>query len=269
MLSANSGKHIVKNIKVSQKHITVMFFKGEKIQISPEAYLTHYLYKGKALSEDEIKQLLAITSSSTLLSYALNLVSRKSYSEAEIVGKLQKKGSDKQSTAIIVAKLKASNLINDKLFAQNLVAFDGERNYGKNKIIRHLKDKGIPEEMINALAFPLEGEQQKAEQMVLKMANKYASLAYENQKRHVYQALVAWGFSYDIAHQALNSIKKVSQESETAKLLNDYQTLVKRFSRKYNGYELKQRIFRALANKGYQYQDIKEVMEDLKNENDC
>lgn len=269
MQFANFGKHTIKNIKVSQKHITVMFFKGEKIQISPEAYLSHYLYKGKTLSEDEIKQLLAITASSALLSYALNLVSKKPYSEAEMVEKLEKKGSDKQGSARIIAKLKASNLVNDQLFAQNIVAFDGERNYGKNKIIKHLKDKGIPEEMINTLVFPLEGEQQKAERLVPKLAEKYAYLAFENQKRHVYQALIARGFSYEIARQVLNSIKSDSKESETAKLLSDYQTLAKRFARKYNGYELKQRIMRALINKGHQYQDIKEVMEDIKNENDC
>ncbi|NLB48699.1 MAG: hypothetical protein GX813_02505 [Erysipelotrichia bacterium] len=270
MPSATSGKDIViRNIRVAKKHIILTFFNREKIQISKEAYLADYLYKGKTISETEIKKLLAITASSTLLSYALALLSKKPYTEAEIVEKLKKKGSDEQSTALIIAKIKSSNLINDKLFTQNLVAYDSGRNYGKNKIIRRLKNRGIKEEILNTLVFPLEDEQKKAEQLLPKLVNRYVSLAFKNQKRRVYQALIAHGFSHEIARQVSNCLKSDSKETERAKLLKDYQILEKRYARKYNGYELRQRIFRFLVNKGYEYQDIKKVMEDITNENDC
>lgn len=269
MPSAKSGKHTIKNIKVNQKHITITFFKSEKIQISPEAYLSSYLYKGKTLSEDDINKLQAITSSSALLSYVLNLVSRRPYSEKEIIDKLKRKEAGDETISQIISKLKANNLINDELFAQNLVYFDRNRNLGKNKIIRHLKEKGINEGIINNLDFPEEEELEQARLLVPKLAIKYVSLAFENQKRHLCQALVARGYSLDIARQAINFLESEPKENELAKLKEDYDKITKRFARKYKGYELKQKIYRALVNKGYQYQDIKQVMEDIQYENDC
>lgn len=269
MPSAKSGKHTIKNIKVSQKHITVMFFKGEKMQISPEAYLSIYLYEGKTLSEEEIKKLKTVSESSTMLNYVFGLVSRRLYTEKEIVDKLKKKEADEKTISQIMTKLKANNLINDQLFVHNLVNFDRSRNYGKNKIIRHLKNKGIKEEMINNIAFPDEEELEKAKLLLPKLAKKYTSLAFENQKRHVYQALVANGYSLDIARQAINLLEGSTKEVETEKLKEDFNKITQRFARKYKGYDLKQRIFHALVNKGYQYQDIKQIMEDIKYENDC
>ena len=77
MPSVSTGKYLIKSIKVYKDHVTLSFAKREKVQISKEAYLSSYLYEGKSISKKEIDKLLVITALSTLLKYALNLISKR------------------------------------------------------------------------------------------------------------------------------------------------------------------------------------------------
>ena len=49
---------------------------------------------------------------------------------------------------------------------------------------------------------------------------------------------------------------------------NDYMKIKRRYINKYEGYELKKRIYAALLNKGYKHNEIRIVLEDYDNEND-
>jgi len=52
-------------------------------------------------------------------------------------------------------------------------------------------------------------------------------------------------------------------------LKKDYEKIKNRYEKKYEGYQLKQKIYAALTNKGYKYQEIKKVLEDFTYEDDC
>ena len=67
MPSVNSGKYLVKSVKVYKDHVTIFFAKRENIKISQEAYLSSYLYEGKTVSKKEIDRLIEITAFSKLL----------------------------------------------------------------------------------------------------------------------------------------------------------------------------------------------------------
>ena len=75
-------------------------------------------------------------------------------------------------------------------------------------------------------------------------------------------------YDIDIAKQVIGDTKKDQPKKEKEKLVNDYQKIKRRYMNKYEGYELKKRIFAALANKGYKPNEIKTVLEDYDNEND-
>ena len=92
MPSVSSGKYIVKSVKVYKDHVTVFFTKRENIKISKEAYLSSYLYEGKSISKKEIDKLIEITAFSTLLNYALSLISKRHYSQRKMFEKLKAKG---------------------------------------------------------------------------------------------------------------------------------------------------------------------------------
>ena len=268
MPSANTGKKTLKSIKVYKDHVTLTFVRHDKIQISKEAFLSAYLYEGKTLSQKEIDKLLEITALSTLLNYALSLISKRHYSERKLIEKLKAKDDNWSAIKGVIAKLKENDLLDDKALMEDLIIWDDERKFGKNKIIKHLKDQGIPDHIIAKAHFSNSNELKKAKSLLPKLDKKYAKYAYESKKKHIFNALISQGYEIDIARQVIGDAKKDNPKKEKEKLVNDYLKIKRRYENKYDGYELKKRIYAALANKGYKHSEIKTVLEDYQDEND-
>lgn len=150
----------------------------------------------------------------------------------------------------------------------DLINWDDQRKFGKNKIIKHLKDQGIPEQIISKARFSSSNELKKAKTLLPKLDKKYSRYAYEIKKKHIYSALISQGYDIDIARQVIGDTKRDQSKKEKEKLVNDYQKIKRHYMNKYEGYELKKRIYAALANKGYRGNEIKTVLEDYDNEND-
>ena len=151
---------------------------------------------------------------------------------------------------------------------EDLIIWDDERKFGKNKIIKHLKDQGIPDNIIAKAHFSNSNELKKAKSLLPKLDKKYAKYAYESKKKHIFNALISQGYEIDIARQVIGDAKKDNPKKEKEKLVNDYLKIKRRYENKYDGYELKKRIYAALANKGYKHSEIKTVLEDYQDEND-
>ena len=268
MPSANTGKYLIKSIKTYKDHVTLTFVKREKIQISKEAYLSTYLYESKAISKKEIDKLLELTASSALLNYALSLMSKRHYSEKKLIEKLKKKDNNWSAINIVITKLKANDLLDDKALMEDLIAWDDERKFGKNKIIKHLKDQGIPDTLVAKARFSSSNELKKAKSLLPKLDKKYSRYAYESKKKHIFSALLSQGYDPDIARQVVGDTKRDQPNKEREKLNNDYQKIRRRYISKYEGYELKKKIYAALVNKGYKHSEIRQVMEDDNYEND-
>ena len=268
MPSASSGKYLIKSIKVYKDHVTLSFVKREKLQISKEAYLSSYLYEGKTISKKDIDKLEEITALSTLLNYALNLISKRHYSERKLKEKLKAKDNNKTAIDGVVSKLKINNLLDDRALMEDLIAWDDERKFGKNKTIKHLKDQGIPDIIIAKANFPVSSEVKKAKALLPKLDKKYAKHAFESKKKHIFSALSSQGYEIEVAKQVVGLAKKDQPKKEKEKLVNDFQKIKRRYQNKYEGYELKKRIYAALMNKGYKSNEIKTVLEDIDYEND-
>lgn len=268
MPSVNTGKKVIKSIKVYKDHVTLSFAKKETLKISKEAYLSSYLYEGKALTNKDINKLEELTALTAQLNYAMSIISKRHYSERKMYEKLIKKDPNKAAAMSVISKLKENDLLDDKAYMEDLIAWDDERGFGKNKIIKHLKDQGIADNLIAKARFSPSNELKKARGLVPKLERKYARYAFNNKKKHVYQALLSQGFDYDAAKEASELVKGDSPRLEKEKLLNDFKKVLKRLENKYEGYQLKQKIYSALLSKGYKGKDIRLVLEEYNYEND-
>ena len=268
MPSASSGNKKIKSIKVYKDHVTLSLSKGESLKISKEAYLSSYLYEGKALSNKEINKLKDITALSALLNYALSLISKRHYSQKKLFEKLMKKENNREVANKVIDKLKDNDLLDDHAYMEDLIEWDKERGFGKNKIIKHLKEQGIPEAMIAKAHFSPSKEVLRAKGLIPKLERKYSHYAYENKKKHIYQALLSQGYDYESTREALDLVKSDKPKVEKEKLIKDYKIVEKRYKDKYEGYKLYQKIMSALINKGYKSSEIRKVMEEYANEND-
>ena len=133
-------------------------------------------------------------------------------------------------------------------------------NYGENKIKTKLRDKGIFDENISKMKFPLSIERKKANNLLPKLEKKYDKYNASSKKSHIYNAYLLEGFSRDIASEMVGKIKEPNSKDELAKLKSDYQKTKLRLSRKYKGQELRQKVLSSLLSKGYRMNDILKVL---------
>ena len=261
MPSANTGNKKIKSIRIFKDHATLTFYHGEQLRISKEAFVSSYLYAGKTLSSKELAKLEEITAMSNLLQYGSSLAVKKRYSEKGMLDKLLKKENNYAAAKSVIKKLKDNGLLDDKAFMDDLITWDNQRNLGQNKIIKHLIDKGVPQSLVLSAHFSSSLEKKKARALLDKLDKKYDRFAYASKKKHVFQALVTQGFSVEVAKEVAEEIKRGNDKKESLILQKDYDKAIARYSKKYEGYQLKQKVYAYLFNKGYKYEDIKKVLD--------
>ena len=267
MPSKSSGKTILK-IKVNKKDVVITFTDRSKERLSLEVLANFYLYEGKTLSSKELKEMKNLSERAALLKYAMSLLSKGHYSEWKMREKLYNKEANKQSVDDIIKVLKRSDLLNDQMMALDLVEYGNERNIGKNKIIQELSNKGIFEETIKKCKFPESLERKKAHNNLPKLEKRYAKYPYEQKRQHIYRALLTLGFDNDIALETLNKMSNARPKEEQDKLDRDFDKVLASQKRKYEGYELRNKVIASLRSKGYKMKDILNMWEKKYGDND-
>ena len=267
MPSKNTGKTILK-IKINKKDVVISFTDRTKLRVTGEVLANFYLYEGKTLSNKEINDIKKLSDSAALLKYALSLLKKGHYSEWKMREKLYNKEGKKSDVDRIIKTLKNNDLINDRALAEDLIEYGNERNLGKNKIKDELSSKGIFEDVINKYHFPYSLEKKKAMNNLPKLERKYDKYPYEQKKQHIYKALLSLGFDNDVALETINKLSAPKAKEENLKLEKDFDKAVITLKRKYDGYELKNKVVASLRNKGHKMKDILNMWEKRYGEND-
>lgn len=252
---------IIKKIKRLKSKVVIIFDNSSKLEIDNNVFPNFYLYEGKDVSKKELSEIKSYDNVAKLMQYALKIRSKSLYSEYKMREKLYNKGANKKEVDHIIKNLKKYDLIDDKAYAEDLLEYYNSLNYGENKIKTKLLEKGIFQEDINKLRFPVSIERKKANNIFPKLEKKYEKYNYSQKKLHIYNAYLQLGFSSEIAIEMKDKVKDSNQKDELAKLKVDYQKAKTRLSRKYQKKELKQKIIASLLSKGYRMNDILKVIE--------
>ena len=260
-----SGR-LIKKIKINKKAVAITFSDGERIDISEEAYVSNYLYVGKELKQKDIDKLLQITSVKKLSAYALSLLTKNHYTEWKMREKLYSKGGEKRDVDYIINRLKELDLLDDKSFIEDFLGYAEERLWGKNKIKQELLKKGIFGDEIEKIRFNIVIEKKKAVALIPSLEKKYSKYSYQQKKQHIYAALLSRGFDHEVANYALSKMNSKDDRDEKKKLKEDFHKIYTRFSKKYEGLELKEKVYRSLISKGYKYGDISELLGGMDND---
>ena len=246
----------ITKIKILKNKVSITFDNKSKLSIDKNVYTNFYLYEGKEIDKKEYKSLIDLNNSNALLEYALKVRAKSLYSEYQMREKLYKKEASKKEVDKVIKILKGYDLINDEAYARDLLEYYNSLNYGKNKIIHKISEKGIFDKEINKLSFPVSMERKKANNNLSKLEKKYDKYNYSSKKSHIYNAYIQLGFDSEISSEMINKISKPDSKSEKEKLQNDYKKVKTRLERKYQGKELKQKIIQSLMQKGYRLNDI-------------
>ena len=251
----------IKKIKTFKSKVTLTLEDNTKIDVDKNVFPDFYLYVGKNLTKKEIAEINKSNDAASLLQYALKLRQKNAYTEYRMREKLYDKGGKKDQIDIVIKKLKHSGLINDKKYIEDYIEYYNSLNYGKNKIVSKLMDKGIFKETLDRLVFPKAIELKKANKNLKHFENKYSKYNDAQKKQHIYQAYIADGFDVDIAKEMVNEVKSNTPSDEKKKLDEDFEKVYRKYRVKYKKKDLRTKLISALAGKGYKINDIINLIE--------
>jgi len=166
----------------------------------------------------------------------------------------------------LIELLESKNYINDANYANSAVSNLTSLLQGKYRIIRTLKQKGIPQDLIDSAL------QQDDEETEIKNALRYAekimptikdlSLKMKQEKLSI--KMMSQGFEYNIIDVVLKSLN--FSEDERNQLANCKKAAAKAFKKYASAHEgsaLRNRVYEYCAQKGFDVDDINTVLSEM------
>ena len=251
-------KYHIKKIKTFDDYIYV-YLDEEKIEVSLENYFKYGLGKLEGF-DDELYELLK-EEEIYLKAYrsCIRKLSIKDYSIYQIRNHLNKYELNDVHINRIIDKLLELKLLDDNRYCLSRINYLNKQLYSYKQIVNKLVKEGISKYIINDnLVYDSSLEQNKCDQLCNKLNSKSVRRSRNSQIKYMISKLVNNGFSYSEAKNALDKVT-INSDNEDILLRKEYEKALKKYSRKYNDYELKNKIYTYLLNKGFNIDDIKKV----------
>jgi regulatory protein len=176
-----------------------------------------WLQVGRELSEAEIEKLLMSDEVEVGFNQALNFLSYRSRSKAEMTRYLEGKGYAPGTLKIVLERLEEEGLLNDDRFAKEWVENRNTfRPRSQSQLRAELRFKGLAESSIES-ALKESGVDDAALAMAAarKQAHRYLSSDYEIYRKKLGNALLRRGFSYATVNETLRTLWNEMQHTET------------------------------------------------------
>ena len=175
MPSKSIGKRIEK-VKIGQKKVLIKFDDESTLEILPNTFTEFKLFRGKILSHKDIREIKQRNNVEIYYDKILKLLSRGSYTEKRIIDKLQKLGASEKEIELVLKELRKYSLLDDKQVIEEYLEYAEARNYGYNRIIQDLYNKGVKKSEIDKITYNEVNELKRAKKCLNKLEKKYEKL---------------------------------------------------------------------------------------------
>lgn len=202
---------IITKIEAQQKnedrvniYLNDQFFMG----IYKELVFTLNLKKGMEIDEEVLKNMLYDEMYIKAKNKALNILSKASHSEKNIINKLSS-DFDEEIIEDVLVFLRKYNFVNDEDLAQRITNTNLKINKcGKNRIKQNLYNKGIDRSTIDSVVSDINSDVEFENAMYL-AKKRYERVKNEDRNKiyqKISQHLAYKGFGYDIIKRVLNKL---------------------------------------------------------------
>lgn len=269
MRSRKGGREVVSFLpsdKKAGRYILILDDgrKATSYELNLEEASLFPIYQGKILSPSEEEALAKAFASSKAKAKAISLLKRRTYAQKELEERLLRDGKLKYPDVKEAAKdLSASGLLDDRAYAYDKVDEAEYTLKGKRKVLHDLKEAGVAEDILAGLRF--DREQEKAAKDLKRILPRLAAFPLKEKREKAGQALKRDGYEDEVIFPLLETIAE-DEEKVLLRLEQEASSAYRRLQRKYNGRELNERVYEALARKGYRPRAIRAVMERLSND---
>lgn len=177
--------------------------------LSLETIMKNHLKEGQSLSDDNVSYLINQTEKENALNKAIGYISKSQKTKKQVKDYLIKKGYDEELSFYVLEKLEEYHFVDDEQFAKNYIKYKNKSN-GSKKIKMELKQKGVPEELVNITIEDYANDRDGIEQVARKyLKNKELDI---KTKQKAYRHLLARGYNYEDITFILNKIFLNSEE---------------------------------------------------------
>lgn len=264
---------IISQIKKSKNNLYEITITDEDkqhfIQLSEDFIIKHHLYYNKEIDKEEFTLIKTLTNYSKIYTKTLNYIAYKMRTEFEVVTYLKKNDCSEPYLSEIILKLKRLNYINDQLFSELYVKNQFEMNKKGPQLIKNeLLKKQINVELIKKSLQFITNDMIKDN--VIHLISYYDKLnkskSINKLKTSVLRSLLLKGYDYDIVSSQLNKYPFADNNNDELLLKNETTKIYKKYQKKFEGYELKNKVIKTLLNKGFLYEDILNVLVSINTE---
>lgn len=236
----------------------------EKLYVTEDTIVRFFLTKGKAVSQEELEEIKTFAQFSHGKNLALYHLSFKARTVKEVRDYLTEHEIDADIIDQVVDSLKADKWLDDRKYTETYLQgklLSGDK--GPYVLSQKLAQKGIAKSLISDCLADLDFDP-LAEKIAEKLLRKYqGKIPHQALLTKIHQNLMTRGFSSQASSSAIAQINPEKDEEEDYNLLlAELEKQDRKYSRKYQGYELKQRLKLALARKGYEFSAIDQAIRD-------
>lgn len=236
----------------------------ESLYITEDTIVRFMLSRGKEISEKELVAIRDFAQFSYGKNLALYFLSFKQRTKKELADYLRKYEVDEVNSARILQVLEEEKWIDDRQYVESYLrqnVLSGDK--GPALVRQKLVARGISKSMIDDELVDLDFSD-LAKRVAEKLVRRYQDrLPFRALQDKLIQGLMNKGFSYELAKSTVGMLAISSdEEMEDELIAKELDKQYRKYSRKYDGYELEQRLIQVLARKGYDFDRIRTVLRD-------
>ena len=195
--------------QTSPGRMTVGLDNGSEIKTTLGVVTDLRLFSGRELDEEELEKLKTASVRALARERAIEMLSRRSMSRAEMVKKLIEKGEDEDTAEYCADWLVEHSLIDDESYAAAVVRHYAAKGYGAGRVRAELGRRGISRELWeNALSSMPENDD-KIDRFI---SARLTDPDDRDAVRKISQALFRRGYSWDEIRSALERHRAEIQE---------------------------------------------------------
>ncbi len=228
------------------------------------------LTKGMSLEDWSIDEMVYEDEIRKAFNRALHYLGFRMRSEYEVKKKLLELGYGEAIILEALVKLKSLGFLNDETYSEALLQTrKSSSSKGPKAIQQEMQKKGIGKELqIKVLESYSEDEQIKiATKLAEKTANSNRSVAPAQLKQKIQNALLRKGYSFDLINQALATINFDREEDEWTAIADSIgEKAWRRYSSKFSGRDLNDKVKQAMYQKGIPFERIDQFIDKKENE---
>ena len=252
-------------IKDSMNEVIFLFDESEIIlELSDKIIKSYDLEIGKEISKETFDILKDHEQVTRAYNKALKFLTVKDYTYNQMKKKLMDSGNyDDAQLDITLELLQNKNLINDEEYTVNYLKRCTRLGVGLNKAIYNLRNYGVSDEIIDQCLEKnsFDDEYLAATKIIDTYYNRNIGFSYKAMLKKIRDKLYIKGFTNEAIEKALSDYDfEFDYEKEHNALEKEFIKQKKKYSKKYDTNQLKEKIINNLLRKGYNYEDIKEIM---------